>query len=491
MLLIPKPNSTSTNHGKQVRRSLPGLYFDVLSNPEFLAAGTAVHDLLYPARVLIGSAKTGAGQRASSILASLYNWVPRDRIITTDFFSSELAKVAANAMLAQRISSINSIAAICDAKGADVDEVALALGTDDRIGPEYLRAGIGFGGSCFKKDILSLVHLANSLELPAVGNYWLAVLEMNRYAKQSLVARLLKALDGDVVGKKIAIVGYAFKHNTNDTRESPVHDIIRGLAFRKPYEIAIFDPTCPPRYIEHEIDEVHGYGMATANNGRIKVYENVHRACRGSHAIILTTEFIDFEYEASQTPTSSVGIKPQKKVSDPRPFRGAWPTEAELLALHYFLQQCPDELMPSAEENAQSTPSTSQQRGKDAIRSEESGWNSYWDLSPSPLAPVPTSDDPLGQFNPLPSCPKGCPDCRIARNRAEDEARMPGFDLDKKLNWREMRGYMHKPYLVFDGRGVLDIARMQNMGFKVITVGRQSRAEWHKKIDPVGTHSWI
>jgi UDPglucose 6-dehydrogenase len=478
-------NLTGTNHGQQVKRSLPGLYFDVLSNPEFLAAGTAIHDLLYPARVLIGSARSGAGQRASQILGSLYNWVPRDRIITTDYFSSELAKVAANAMLAQRVSSINSIAAICDAKGADVDEVALALGADDRIGPEYLRAGIGFGGSCFKKDVLSLVHLANSLDLEAVGNYWLAVLEMNSYAKHSLVTRLFRGLDGLVAGKKITVLGYAFKHNTNDTRESPVHDIIRGLTFRKPSEIAIFDPCCPTEHIEQEIDNIHGFGMATAENGRVSVYQDVQRACRGAHAVVLTTEFRDFEYEASQM-SSEASIR-QKKLADPRPFRGAWPTEAELLSLHYFLQQCPDKPAPSAKEDDKPDPSSSQKSGKAVIKSQESGWDSYWHLSPSPPAPVPTSDDPLGQFNPMPPCQKDCPDCREEKNKAEDKGKMP----NKKLNWKDVHASMQAPYLVFDGRGVLDIARMQKMGFKVVTVGRQSRAEWHKKVEPVGTHSWI
>ncbi|KAK0746964.1 hypothetical protein B0T18DRAFT_369699 [Schizothecium vesticola] len=444
------PCGTADAFENVVRRSLPGLYFDVLSNPEFLAAGTAIHDLLYPARVLIGSARSGAGQRASQILASLYNWVPKDRIITTDYFSSELAKVAANAMLAQRVSSINSIAAICDAKGADVDEVALALGADDRIGPEYLRAGIGFGGSCFKKDILSLVHLANSLDLEAVGNYWLAVLEMNSYVKHSLVTRLFMGLDGLVADKKITVLGYAFKHNTNDTRESPVHDIIRGLAFRKLSEIAIFDPCCPTEHIEQEIDNIHGFGTATAENGRVSVYQDVQHACRGAHAVVLTTEFRDFEYEALQM-SAEASIR-QKKLADPRPFRGAWPTEAELLSLHYFLQQCPDKPTPSAKEN--------------------------------------DNDDPLGQFNPMPPCQKDCPDCRAEKNKTEDKGKMP----NKKLNWKDVHANMQAPYLVFDGRGVLDIARMDKMGFKVATVGRQSRAEWaewHKKVEPVGTHSWI
>ncbi|KAK1832584.1 UDP-glucose 6-dehydrogenase [Podospora conica] len=471
------PCGTADAYERVVRLSLPNLFFDVLSNPEFLAAGTAIHDLLYPNRVLIGSAKTGAGQRAAQILASLYHWVPKDRIITTDYFSSELTKVAANCMLAQRVSSINSFAAICDAKGADIDEVARALGADDRIGPEYLRAGMGFGGSCFKKDVLSLVHLANVLKLKPVADYWLAVLEMNNFAKDRVFTRLIESLD-KVWGKKITVLGYAFKHNTNDTRESPVHTLINGIVDQKPVEIAIFDSNCPVEHIEKEVDSIHGQGMAT-KSGRVSVYRDAQSACKGAHAIVLTTEFRDFEYEVSSTAAWTSGATQR---SDPRPFRGPWPTEAELLALHYFLQQCPDAPSPARKENNKPMP------GK---------------------APLLTRDDPLGQFKPMPPCQRDCPECsgRDAKKSAASDnlgnaagknsgnaasnnsGNAAGNNLGnaasaRKLNWREVKANMEEPYLVLDGRGVLDIATMEKMGFKVLSVGRQSRAEWHKRLEP-------
>jgi len=307
---------------------------------------------------------------------------------------------------------------------------------------------------------------------------------MNSYAKHSLVTHLFRGLNGLVSGKKITVIGYAFKHNTNDTRKSPVQDIIRGLAFRKPSEIAIFDPCCPTEHIEQEIDNIHGLGMATAENGRVLVYQDVQRACRGAHAIVLTTEFGDFEYEASSM--SSENSIRQKKIADSRPFRGAWPTEAELLALHYFLQQCPDKPAQSDKEHDKPAPSTSPKSDKAVTRSQESSWDLYWDLSPSP-APVSTIDDPLGQFNPMPPCQKDCLDCVSERNKTEDKGKI----ANRKLNWKDVHAHMQAPYLVFDGRGVLDIARMQNMGFKVVTVGRQSRAEWCKKVEPVGTHLWF
>ncbi|KAL6412140.1 putative UDP-glucose 6-dehydrogenase [Ilyonectria robusta] len=215
----------------------PGVHFEILSNPEFLAAGTAVADLLYPDRILIGSNPTPAGKKAAEALAGVYAaWVPRERILTTNVWSSELAKLVANSMLAQRISSINSISALCEQTGADVDEVARAVGVDPRIGNKFLMAGIGFGGSCFKKDVLNLVYLADTMGLPEVAEYWRQVVKMNEYARDRFSNRVIKCLNNTLVGKKVTILGFAFKKNTSDTREAPALEMIKTLLEERPRE---------------------------------------------------------------------------------------------------------------------------------------------------------------------------------------------------------------------------------------------------------------
>ncbi len=210
-----------------------GLFFDVISNPEFLAEGTAIRDMEDPDRVLIGGRETASGQVAVQAIVDIYaQWVPRDRIITTNLWSSELSKLAANAFLAQRISSINAIANLCEKTEADVSEVAHAIGTDDRIGPNFLRASVGFGGSCFKKDILNLVYLCEYYGLFEVAAYWEQVVKMNEYQKTSFVAKMVDAMFNTVAGKRIALFGAAFKANTSDTREFPGHRHLPGIAGR-------------------------------------------------------------------------------------------------------------------------------------------------------------------------------------------------------------------------------------------------------------------
>jgi UDPglucose 6-dehydrogenase len=236
----------------QVHR--PGVSFEILSNPEFLAEGTAVKDLLNPDRILIGSAQTKSGLAAAAALTEVYAaWVDRSKIMTVNLWSSELAKLVANAMLAQKISSINTISAICEQTGADVDEIAGAIGRDSRLGPKFLKAGLGFGGSCFKKDILSLVYLAETLNLEEVADYWRQVITINEYQRNRFVKRVVRNLNGTLIGKKISILGYAFKKNTSDTRESPAVEVVKSLLADNPAEIAIFDPKCNPEDVKDEI----------------------------------------------------------------------------------------------------------------------------------------------------------------------------------------------------------------------------------------------
>jgi len=220
-----------------------GIRFQVLSNPEFLAEGTAVADLLSPDRVLIGGERTRDGAAAVRKLAEIYaRWVPRERIITTNLWSSELSKLVSNAFLAQRISSINSISALCEATGADVDEVANAIGKDSRIGPKFLKASVGFGGSCFQKDILNLVYLCEHFGLPEVAAYWEGVVRMNDWQKHRFTARIVRALYNSIADKRIAVLGFAFKKDTNDTRESAAISVKSELSEDEVKVVVILKP---------------------------------------------------------------------------------------------------------------------------------------------------------------------------------------------------------------------------------------------------------
>ncbi|KAF5127824.1 UDP-glucose 6-dehydrogenase 4 [Metarhizium anisopliae] len=336
----------------------PGVHFEILSNPEFLAAGTAVNDLLYPDRILIGSAPTPSGKKAAEALVEVYAaWVPRDRILTTNVWSSELAKLVANSMLAQRISSINSISAVCEQ-----------------------------------------------------------------------------------TGKKVAILGYAFKKNTSDTREAPALEMIKTLLEERPREIAVFDPCCNPLVIKEEIKTLLG-DVAAGNN--ISVYGNAYDACSGATAVVIATEFDEFRNQPAPKPSPTpvlqgaapkmIGRKPNPK-SDPRPFEGPVPTENDLLALHKYLVQRPSE----------------------------------------------TSDDPLGRFNIEPSCADDCPDC-IQERQSKKTGHATGmgsaeeYKAKERIDWVRIADAMAKPRWVFDGRGVIDSREMVKLGVRVESVGRQHR----------------
>lgn len=267
-----------------------GLRFQVLSNPEFLAEGTAVNDLQNPDRVLIGGERTPEGDAAVKLLADLYvQWVPRERIITTSLWSSELSKLVANAFLAQRIASINSISAVCEATGADIDEVAHVIGLDSRIGPKFLKASVGFGGSCFQKDILNLVYLCEHFGLPEVGAYWEHVVRMNDHQKKRFTTNIVKALFNTVADKKIAILGFAFKKNTNDVRESPAIAICRDL-YAEHAHLLVYDPRVTPADIRAEL-----LGGADKADARLSIVPNAYDACRGAHAVVVLTEWDEFK----------------------------------------------------------------------------------------------------------------------------------------------------------------------------------------------------
>ena len=266
-----------------------GHKFEVLSNPEFLAEGTAVADLISPDRVLIGGERTPTGEAAIKVLADVYaNWVPRERIITTNLWSSELSKLVANAFLAQRISSINSISALCEATGADVDEVANAIGKDSRIGPKFLKASVGFGGSCFQKDILNLVYLCEHFGLPEVASYWEGVVRMNDWQKHRFAGKIVRSLFNTVADKKIAVLGFAFKKDTNDTRESAAISVCRDLLAEQA-RVVVYDPKVPADEIR---EDVLGKGV---ENARLVIAKNAYEAADGAHALAVVTEWDEFK----------------------------------------------------------------------------------------------------------------------------------------------------------------------------------------------------
>lgn len=261
------------------------VHFEVLSNPEFLAEGTAIADLEDPDRVLIGGHETPSGQKALQTLVDIYaTWIPRERILTANVWSAELSKLTANAFLAQRVSSINAISALCEATEADVGEVAHAIGTDSRIGSKFLKASIGFGGSCFKKDILNLVYLCESYGLQEPADYWRQVVTMNEYQETRFVTNMLHNMFNTIAGKRIAIFGFAFKADTGDTRESPAIKVCRKLAGEHA-KVVVSDPKAMGN-AKLEMPDLLD---------QIDFEEDPYKAAEGAHAVAILTEWKQYK----------------------------------------------------------------------------------------------------------------------------------------------------------------------------------------------------
>lgn len=282
--------------------------FEVLSNPEFLAEGTAIQDLIVPDRVLIGGDQTEAGLNAIKALVNIYSaWVPKDQIITTNLWSSELSKLTANAFLAQRVSSINALTELCESTGANIEDVAQAIGSDSRIGPKFLKASLGFGGSCFQKDILNLVYICKTLGLNEAADYWEQVIIMNNHQRNRFAHKIVKCLHGTVAAKKIAFLGWAFKKDTNDTRESAaiyIADImIEELAY-----VQVFDPKVTLLQIRSDLNGLNTRSE-TENDKFLINHSDPYEALNGTHAIAVITEWDEFKsydwqkiYERMQKP---------------------------------------------------------------------------------------------------------------------------------------------------------------------------------------------
>jgi UDPglucose 6-dehydrogenase len=283
------PVRTAEAMHKILESNTKGIHFEVVSNPEFMAEGTAVEDLRNPDRVLIGAMRTETGREALRRVVDIYlNWVPEERIKTTNVWSSELSKLVANAMLAQRISSINSISALCEKTDADIGEVSAAVGMDSRVGAKFLRAGVGFGGSCFKKDILNLVYLCRHYGLPEVADYWEGVVKINEFQERRFVGRVLSSMFNTVSGKKIAVFGFAFKADTGDTREAPAIYISKMLLEERAV-LSIYDPEA----LENARKDLDGV------DGEVSFVDDPYLCAKGAHAILVLTEwerFKNFDY---------------------------------------------------------------------------------------------------------------------------------------------------------------------------------------------------
>lgn len=274
-----------------------GVKFQILSNPEFLAEGTAIEDLFAPDRVLIGGDTTPEGEKAVQALVEVYaNWVTKDRILTTNVWSSELSKLTANAFLAQRVSSINAMSELCEKTGADVNEVAKAIGMDSRIGAKFLKSSVGFGGSCFQKDILNMVYIAKSYGLNEVADYWEQVIIMNDYQKRRFAKNIIRTLYNTVSGKKIAFLGWAFKKDTNDTRESAAIYVADDLLSEQA-NIAIFDPKVESEQIHFDLNYLETRSKEENAKG-ISIETDPYETCKNAHAIAVLTEWDEFkEYD--------------------------------------------------------------------------------------------------------------------------------------------------------------------------------------------------
>lgn len=273
----------------------PGVHFDVISNPEFLAEGTAVADLLSPDRVLIGSDQDAAGLRAARVVSSIYeSWIPTDRIIFMNTQSAELTKLAANALLAQRISSINALSAICEKTNANVDEVAFACGLDMRIGPNMLKASLGFGGSCLKKDVLTLAHLADELDLSHIGSYWRSIDDINELQKSRFIDKIVKKMNNTLVRKKVTVLGCAFKKGTGDIRESPGVSLIADLLAEQA-QISVYDPKVQHTHLLRVLSQMPKLSQGSdAWMQKLSMCPSIYTACDGAHAIVIATEREEF-----------------------------------------------------------------------------------------------------------------------------------------------------------------------------------------------------
>lgn len=493
----------------------PGVCFDVLSNPEFLAEGTAVRDLLRPDRIIIGSLPTPAGYRAATSLADIYaQWVPRERIITMNLWSSELSKLAANAMLAQRISSVNALSAICEATGADVDEVSYACGLDSRIGPQMLKAGPGFGGrlvslplpfqwrdawrptsvlvlvrlrqpvltrsSCFQKDIFNIVYLSESLHLYEIADYWRAIIDMNEHQKQRFTKRIISCLYNNLAGKKLAVLGFAFKKDTSDTRESPAITLVSNFLVERA-RVAIYDPRVPQQQIWRELAD-NGCDPDTLKRN-VSVCSSAYTACEAADAVVIVTEWDEFSNK------TTAAAPPSK---ENREFLAS-PRSMEIASSLYKSPKMANQ-GPVSPPRSFKIPA---RKGtgiviRDPINGEVKTFNSVAFESP----PRQNTGLKLRDANvPFERPEQTFPENRAAsalsatfQGKASTKCNTTTSSVDERLqaievksspvpsvrlDWARVAASMRKPMFVFDGRNILDHGKLEALGFRVEGIGKR------------------
>lgn len=411
----------------------PGVQFDILSNPEFLAEGTAINDLLNPDRILIGSLKNQKGIQAAAALADVYaRWVPRERVITMNLWSAEMAKLAANALLAQRISSINALSAVCEATGADIDEVAFAVGLDKRIGAKMLKSSIGFGGSCFKKDVLNLVYIAETMHLPEVAAYWSSVVDINEYQKDRFIKRIVACLFQTLTNKKVAILGYAYKKDTGDTRESAAISIVNHLIVENA-EVTIYDPKVEEQAIWDSL--AYGNDKFPLIKNRITVCQSSYEACEDADAVVIATEWDEFCNKTVKSPANGI-------------------TNGHINGTN------------ATDWSSRSSSDTEMSVGSSVLRGLSSRTsvadevdngnlqlpNGHWHSSGN------GNGDRVKGTAPLVSIGEHL-------NTTED-------GIKGRMDWSHVARVMRKPMYVFDGRNVVDAAKLGRLGFRVEGIGK-------------------
>ncbi|KAL8713976.1 MAG: hypothetical protein Q9220_002122 [cf. Caloplaca sp. 1 TL-2023] len=481
----------------------PGVRFDVLSNPEFLAEGTAVRDLLHPDRIIIGSMPTPAGHRAAASLAGIYcHWVPRERIIMMNLWSSELSKLAANAMLAQRISSVNALSAICEATGADVDEVSYACGLDSRIGPRMLKAGPGFGGSCFQKDIFNIVYLSESLHLHDIADYWRAIINMNEHQKQRFARRIISSLYNNLAGKKLAVLGFAFKKNTSDTRESPAITLVKNFVTERA-RVAIYDPCVPEQQILRElIDSGCDESMLSRH---VFICKSAYEACGAADAVVVVTEWDEFSNRTTDVTLGKPKIRrPLGSLDaniDDLSSSASKATDQEVQSPSQFhVDDMADFRIPRKSagivikdpRNGEIKTFTSQRMssGSSALQSPpsyaaDSQITARENARPSP---APAIAYPVGTLGSSPSqarsrtLPAAYPTVTAAgvldttkpgRDRLQAASDPTRLSSATRLDWARIASGMRKPMFVFDGRNILDHGKLEALGFRVEAIGKR------------------
>ncbi len=475
----------------------PGVNFDILSNPEFMAEGTAINDLLEPDRVLIGSFKTNRGLKAAAALADVYgSWVPHEHIITMNLWSSEMAKLSANALLAQRISSINALSAVCEATGADIDEVSYACGLDSRIGPRMLKSSVGFGGSCYRKDVLSLVYIAESHNLPEIAAYWKGVVEINEYQKDRFIKRIVKCLFSTLTNKKVAILGYAYKKDTGDTRESAAISIVNHLC-RENAEVSIYDPKVEETHVWQSLEESNNKIAFDVIKSQVTVCRTPYEACKDADAVVIATEWDEFSNKTSNgipTPIPTLTVTPTPTpIPIPNPISTSTPTPTPTPSPS-------STLTPTLSPNAPKwTPRSTNQfqipaknnRAALPIKDPRTGSVLTFDKPRSPAAPPGksqyhpnsfsatsqtfTSTRPTATLTDVSRHPSHDPSITTSEQPNNNTKNSNNAPASKPpIDWNHIARIMKRPMFVFDGRNIVDAEKLRQLGFWVEGIGKPS-----------------